>query len=79
MGFSIVLFSLSITSLASVGLKHRAVTDMENLGPWYSENFRLIQGNMYFGSGQLLIPASQLPEHDITAHQSGSGLFLYQW
>lgn len=75
MGFSIVLFSLPLTSLALVGLKRRAVTDMENLAPWYSKSFRFIQGNLGSGSGQLLTPAFQLPEHDINAYQSGSGLF----
>lgn len=75
MGFSIVFFFLPITSLASVGLKHRAVTDMENVGPWYSKSFGLIQGNMCSGSGQLLTPAFQLPEHDMNAYLLGSGLF----
>lgn len=48
---------------------------MENLGPSFSKIFRLIQGNMCSGSGQLLIPVFQLPEHDINAYQSGSGCF----
>lgn len=72
---ALCFFSLPIISLASVGLKHRAVTDMESLGPWYSESFRLMQGNMCSGSGQLLTSAFQLPEHDTNAYQWGSGLF----
>lgn len=55
MGFSIVLFSLSGTSLSLVGSKLGAVTDMGGLGPWGWDSFgQLMQGYMCSGSGQLL-------------------------